>query len=326
MPARVTRRVLFGEAISPDVIGALDVLASYSDALGWIVIGAFLLGTLAEALDYREPARYVSSAAWGLFGVFWLAVFPHFMFDVKSAVEGLGSLVLVPVCLYTGYLLFDGRDSLMQLTRAMAFVGLLYYPTQAIPVIRRTLIQVVTHQSLFAIQVLGYDPAFVEGPGFSYRNMFVFGSFSTYVTYACTGMGSISVFGGLTAATNAPIRRKVQAFGVAAGIIWLLNILRNSVVSIAAGENWFDHQAIVWLGSNVAGVPAERVSFWFSHSVLAQILAILAMVGIVWIVVRGLPELLGILREVLFVVTGNEYDLEEAFGVQSTRADGDNER
>lgn len=322
MTASITRKVLFGETIFPDVIGPLDVLASHSDALGWVVIAVFLVGTFADALDYRRAARYVSGTAWGLFGVFWLAVFPHFMFEVKSAVEGLGSLLLVPVCLYTGYLLVKGRDSLMQLSRAMAFVGILYYPTQAIPVVRQTLIQVVTHQSLWVIHALGYEPAFVEGPGYSYRNMFVFGSFSTYVTYACTGMGSISVFGGLTAATDAPLRRKVKAFGIAAGIIWLLNILRNSVVSIAAGENWFDHEAIVWFGSSVAGVPAKRVSFWFSHSVLAQLLAILAMVGIVWIVVRGLPELLGILREALFVATGKEYDLEQAFGVQTTRADG----
>lgn len=303
------------------MIGPLEVLASYSDALGWVVIAVFLAGTMADALGYKLTARYVSGAAWGAFGVFWLAVFPHFMFEVKSAIEGLGSLLLVPVCLYTGYLLVSGRDSLMQLSRAMAFVGLLYYPTQAIPVVRQTLIEVVSQQSLFAIHLLGYEPAFVEGPGYSYRNMFVFGSFSTYVTYACTGMGSISVFGGLTAATDAPLRRKVRAFGIAAGIIWLLNILRNSVVSIAAGENWFDHEAIVWFAS-AAGVPADRVSFWFSHSILAQLLAILAMVGIVWIVVRGLPELLGILREALFVATGKEYDLESAFGVGTTRTDG----
>jgi archaeosortase A (PGF-CTERM-specific) len=303
------------------VIGPLDALAAHSDALGWVVIAVFLAGTAAEALGYKLTARYVSGAAWGIFGVFWLSVFPHFMFDVKSAIEGVGSLLLVPVCLYTGYLLIDGRDSLMQLTRAMAFVGLLYYPTQAIPVVRQTLIEVVTHQSLFAIRALGYDPAFVEGPGYDYRNMFVFTSFSTYVTYACTGMGSISVFGGLTAATDAPLRRKVKAFGIAAGIIWFLNILRNSVVSIAAGENWFNHEAVVWFGS-LAGVPASRVSFWFSHSVLAQLLAMLAMVGIVWIVVRGLPELLGILHEVLYVATGKEYDLESAFGVHSTRTDG----
>lgn len=302
--------------------GPLDVLASHSDALGWVVIAVFLLGTLADYLDYGLVARYVSGLAWGTFALFWLAVFPHFMFDVKSVVEGVGSLLLVPVCLYTGYLLVDGRDSLMQLSRAMAFVGLLYYPTQAIPVVRQTLIQVVTHQSLWAIHLMGYDPQFVQGPGYAYRNMFVFSSFSTYVTYACTGMGSISVFGGLVAATNAPLRRKVRAFAIAAGVIWFLNILRNSVVSIAAGENWFNQESIQWLGTSVANVPPQRVSFWFSHSVLAQILAMLAMVGIVWIVVRGLPELLGILREVLFVATGKEYDLEQAFGVEAPRTDG----
>lgn len=304
------------------MIGPFGVLASHSDALGWVVVTVFLAGTLADVLGYKLVARYVSGAAWGWFALFWLAVFPHFMFEVKSVVEGVGSLLLVPVCLYTGYLLINGRDSLMQLSRAMAFIGLLYYPTQAIPVVRKTLIQVVTHQSLWVIRLLGYDPQFVEGPGYTYRNMFVFSSFSTYVTYACTGMGSISVFGGLSAATNAPLRRKLKAFGIAASIIWFLNILRNSVVSIAAGEDWFNHGGIAWLATTVANVPVERVSFWFSHTVLAQILAILAMVGIIWIVVRGLPELLGILHEALFVATGKEYNLEQAFGVQPHRADG----
>jgi len=305
------------------VTSVLAPLAAQSDLLGWLVLAAFVAGSALEIAGRREPARYVTSGAWGIFAVFWLSVFPHFLFEVKSAVEGIGSLVAIPLCLYTGYLLLSGRDSLFTLSRAVGLMGLLYYPTQAVPIVREVLIETVAVQTMWGINLLGYDPAFVvhPDPAIDLKNYIRFDSFATYIVYACTGIGAISIFGGLIAAVDAPLSRKLKSFAAAVGIIWVLNIARNVFVAVAAGKLWFNVGPIEAV-AGLAGVTGVHVSFWFAHSIIAQFLSVFALVGITWLVVKELPEMLGPLEDVLFIATGSEYDLQAALGVTQVRADG----
>ncbi|WP_435335475.1 archaeosortase A [Haloarchaeobius sp. TZWWS8] len=292
-----------------------------TDLLAWVVIAAFLLGAVFDTYG-RDLARYWLTGTWALFGVFWLAVFPHFAFEVKSFVEGALALFAVPACLYTAYLLWNGRERLHVLSKAVGVMGLIYHPTQAIPIVREVLIEQVAWQTYQGIVLLGYNPEFTTGPEYGYLNMFVFRDFATYIVYACTGIGSMAIFAGLIIAVKAPLSRKLKSFALAVGVIWVLNIVRNVFVAIAAGKGWFMQGPVLWL-AGMAGVEQSHASFWFAHNVLSQTLSIFALVGITWAVVHVLPELLGILEEVLFVATGTEYDLEEALGVdQPVRADG----
>ncbi|HKL28063.1 MAG TPA: archaeosortase A, partial [Natrialbaceae archaeon] len=119
----------------------LASLTALSDALAWVVVLAFLAGIAIDVLGRRERARLVTAGAWIVFAAFWLSVFPHFAFEVRSLVEGLGSLLAVPLSLSAGYLLARGRGSLMTLSRAVGFMALLYYPPRAIPVVREFLIE-----------------------------------------------------------------------------------------------------------------------------------------------------------------------------------------
>ena len=305
----------------PAVVGPTVLGMTASDLLAWVVIAAFLLGAALEAY-HRDLARYVLAGTWGLFGVFWLTVLPHFVFEIRSFVEGGLALAAVPACIYTGYLLLQGRERLRLLSKAVGIMGLIYHPTQAIPAVRQFLIEEVARQTHWGIQLVGYSPEFVTGPEYGYLNMFVFSEFATYIVYACTGIGSMAIFAGLIVAVDAPLRRKLRSFALAIGVIWVLNLVRNVFVAIAAGQGWFMQGPVLWL-AQTAGVPKSHASFWFAHSVLSQMLSVVALVGITWAVVQILPELLGVLEEVMFVATGTEYDLEDALGVSDpVRTDG----
>jgi archaeosortase A (PGF-CTERM-specific) len=294
-----------------------------SDLLGWVVLAAFLAGALLDVTGRKPLARYAHAAAWVLFAAFWAVVFPHFLIEQASFVEGILAILAVPLSLYTGYLLWNGREGLHTLSRAVLVMGIIYYPTQAIPAVRKALIELTADQTYWGIQLLGYAPEYTTGPEYGYQNMFVFSEFATYIIYACTGIGSMAIFGGLIIAVDAPIRRKVKSFALAIGIIWVLNLIRNVFVAVAAGKGWFQHDAVLDLAA-LAGIEATHASFWFAHNVISQTLSVFALVGITWIVVQELPELLGVLEEVLFVATGSEYDLESALDVgdQPVRADG----
>jgi hypothetical protein len=49
---------------------------------------------------------------------------------------------------------------------------------------------------------------------------------------------------------------------------------------------------------------------------------VVALAVITWLVVRELPEVLSVVDDVLYLVTGSEYDLQDALDVQQTPADG----
>ncbi|WP_237560548.1 archaeosortase A [Halostella litorea] len=317
--------------IALSVADAFAPLAAVSDALAWVVVAAFVLASALTWAGRRTVARYVASGTWGLFGVFWLSVFPTFWFEMRSLIEGTLSLVAVPACIYTGYLLYDGRESLLTLSHAVGAMGLIYLPAETIPLFRRFLVETVAGQTYAVITALGYSPELVpvdkDVAVQGYLSMFVFedGAGHTYTTHivtACTGIGSMAIFGGLIAAVRAPVRRKAKALGLAVAIIWVLNVARNVFIAVAFGNQWFQQDALVYVATEFAGYQDPNLtSFFIADRVISQSLSVVALVGITWLVVRELPELLDVIEEALFVLTGTEYDLAEALG-QPVRADG----
>jgi len=295
-----------------------------TDALAWVVVASFLAGTV---LRWRgnEHARTVMISAWGVFAIFWAALVPHFAFVQKSFVEGFLSLAAVPASLYVGYLLHQGRDSLFLLSRAIAVMGVVYLPFETIPALtvgglslpspRHVLISHTTGQTRWAMELLGYDPTLVRGDQ-GYLNTFKFVTDGGHVILfsiilACTGLGSIAIFVGLIAAVEAPLGRKLRALAIAVPIIYVLNILRTTFIGLMFGKQymqWFVDEVLFLFG----GTDPYKVSFYLSDRVISQVLAVVALVGVTYLVVRELPELLTIVEDVLYIVTREEYDLREA--------------
>jgi archaeosortase A (PGF-CTERM-specific) len=310
------------------LLRGLAGLNAYSDALAWVVIAAFCAGTALERVGRfdRRWARYVSAVAWVCFGVFWLSLVHYYAISEKSIVEGVLSLAAVPATIYVAVLLARGRDSLFVLSRAIAAMGLIFLPFELIVPLQRTLIEVVTRQTEALLTLVGYPSGgvydVVSGAEYDkapYRNTFVFTAASGHtLTYtiriACTGIGSIAIVAGLIAAVTAPIERKLQALAVSVPVIYLLNLVRNVFIAVAFGT-----QRLHVFPEFVLGVFSSEdpylVSYLVADRVLSQSLSVVALVGITWLVVRRLPEVLTIIEDVLYVATRNEYDLRDAFDV-----------
>jgi archaeosortase A (PGF-CTERM-specific) len=295
-----------------------------TDALAWLVVGLFLAGAV---LQWRtsDHARTVMVSAWGVFAVFWAALVPHFAFVQKSFVEGFLSLAAVPASLYVGYLLYQGRDSLFVLSRAVAVMGVVYLPFETIPALtvgglslpapRHVLISHTTAQTEWAMELLGYSPTLVEGDQ-GYLNTFKFVTDGGHIILfsiilACTGLGSIAIFVGLIAAVEAPLGRKLRALAIAVPVIYVLNIARTTFIGLVFGKQymqWFVDEVLFLFG----GTDPYKVSFYLSDRVISQMLAVVALVGVTYLVVRELPELLTIVEDVLYIITREEYDLREA--------------
>jgi len=295
-----------------------------SDVLAWTVVAVFLVGGLLWPRR-QELGKRILVGGWGLFALFWLQLVPHFIFVQKSFVEGIGSLLAVPLSVYAGYLLYDGRSSLVTLSRSVSWMGLLYLPFETIPAItiagasvpapRTVLIRVVTGQTRWLIELLGYQPTLVPGDS-GVLNTFKFVTPEGHVILfslilACTGLGSISIFAGLITAVDAHWRRKLRALAVAVPIIYVLNLARTTFIALVFGKqymHWFVDEVLFLFGDT----DPYKVSFYLSDRVVSQSLSVVALVAVTYLVLRQLPELLGVVEDGLFVLTRREYDLASA--------------
>lgn len=291
-----------------------------TDVLAWVIIGGFVAGYAADRWGARDLARKVTAGAWGIFAVFWFLLIQHFAFVHRSIVETLLLFIAVPSCLYVGWLLYQGRDSLLLLSRAVAFMGVIYLPFLTSSWARGLLIEVVAKQSYFVMETLGFDRIqLVEGDaetGGVLLNTFandVEGVRDTRVVFACTGIESMAMFGGLIAAVKAPLRRKAVGVFAAVAIIWILNIGRNVFIAAANAYQWF---AISWLEGPVMSAfglsDPTRVSFFVADRVISQSLAVVALIGILWLIARWVPEILDVVEELLYLLTGSEVDLRSS--------------
>ncbi|ELZ84193.1 hypothetical protein C455_00782 [Haloferax larsenii JCM 13917] len=297
-----------------------------SDILAWVVIATFVAGVVATGRD-RGLGRNVMTAGWVLFALFWLQLIPHFTLVHKSYIEGLLTIAAVPASLYAGWLLYSGRDSLFVLSRAVAAMGVVYLPFETIPALallgttvpapRGVLMETVAAQTNFLIESLGYSTTMITGDE-GYLNTFLWmqGShrIEVSVVLACTGLGSIAIFAGLIAAVDAPIRRKARGLAIAVPIIYALNLLRTTFITISVGKQYFHlfvDEILFLFGSS----DPYMVSFFISDRIISQVLAVVALIGITYLVVREVPELLTIIEDVLYMITGEEHDLRAELGI-----------
>jgi archaeosortase A (PGF-CTERM-specific) len=291
-----------------------------TDVVAWAVILLFL-GAWAAESRRRDVARWLAATAWVVFAGFWLLLVPYFALVMRSPIETvLGTLAIVG-SLYAAVLLYRGREGVFTLSKAVAVMGVVYLPFASVPFLRQLAVETVAAQVYAVITWLGYEVTYTMGPN-DYMSALIFTTdghrYITHIVLQCTGIGSMSIFAGLVTATDASVARKLRAIALAVGIIYVLNIVRNVFIAVAFGDQWF--QVLVDPVLYVTGyTDPGLVSFFIADRVLSQSASVIALVGITWLVVRTVPELLSLLEEALYVVTHTEYDLSAAFSVDARR-------
>lgn len=297
-------------------------MTALTDALAWVVIASFGASALLYAQS-RRYGRYASAAAWVVFAAFWGLLVPHFAFVQRSIVEGVLSAAAVPASLYTAYLVAADRKNLETLTQAVAIMGLLYLPFHTLEPLQGAAIEMVARHAEWLMAQLGYAPPVAESDA-GYRAKFVFTGvsaagesgheFTTTVVLACTGVGSMSIVGGLALAVDASWERRLQGLAVALPVIYVLNVVRITFIALAHGNQWFDGATIqsVVLALFATG-DANMVSYLLADRVLAQTLSVVALVALTFALLRLLPELGDVVEDVAYIATGNEYEITRRF-------------
>lgn len=272
------------------------------------VVSIWLLLFLAIALFVvsiflEEQSRYLAAAGWLSFGAFWLARMPIYL-ETNSAIKILLSAASLPASAYVAYLVYQERhEVLLKVSQMVAAMGLVYVPFEMYGPLNSMLIEHTAMQTYRLQTFLGIDVALQQRNGLenllAVTNPATGEEYRTYIILACTGIGAASMFAGIIAGVEAPMKRKAQAMGFAIPVIYVLNLIRNVFISTAYGYQWFSFGEPTVL--SLVGGYEGYASFFWADKVISQSLSVVVLVGILLVVVRFLPEVMEVIDEVLEV-------------------------
>ncbi|NYT08172.1 MAG: archaeosortase A, partial [Methanomicrobiales archaeon] len=206
---------------------------------------------------------------WTAMVLFLFAEIPYYL-SINNYLYPTLAVLSVPFLLITAKYLVRGDARVEQLSRAAAVAFLVYAPFAFTP-LGDWLISVVVGQTLWLVNALGHDALLAAW------NMVIRNGFRVEIILACTGIQAIAIMLGVAAAVPTTTRQKIFSFLLIVPTIYILNLVRNTAVIIAYTGQWFPYLPSI-AGNGEFGYE----SFFWAHNVIAELLALVLLVGIAY--------------------------------------------
>jgi archaeosortase A (PGF-CTERM-specific) len=260
-----------------------------------IMLWASLLILVAGAVLPKKYGYKVAAAGWVIFGLRWGLSTPEFYLVEHNIMYTVACVIAIPATAYLAYVMVkDERESLMVLTRSAAISSIFYFPFAYFPWLSEWLIQVTTDITLLSINAIGNN-ATAAG------DIITLNGHKVQIILACTAIQSMALFVGVVGCIRAPLDRLFKAFMVSVPVIYILNVVRNTFVVSAYGNQWLQiapDMIVDWTGE-----AASYASFFWAHNVLAEAGSLIALVVISYAVITVLPETLTYIRDIFSLIT-----------------------
>ncbi|AKB30772.1 archaeosortase A [Methanosarcina siciliae HI350] len=272
----------------------------------WLAVGLMIASSVTPRTS--RVRKLVGGIGWGVFSIHWGYQPLHYI-EIQDYANVVLTFLFALLCLLVAYTMLreyregpllikqnrevvhseisapgegESLDITSMLTSASALGALVYFPFANFSTLNTWIIGNVTSQVLWVLQYFEI-PASLKA-----WNMITLNGYTVEIILACTAIESIALFMGLIGAVKAPLNRLVMAFIVSVPVIYVLNLIRDIFVVIAYGEQWF-------------GVD----SFVIAHNYIAKAGSGIALFAISYVVLKILPELLGMI-DGLWVILSEE--------------------
>ena len=239
-----------------------------------LVLCAFL--SFAVFLIARQQ-HYAAIAGWACIVLNLWSEVPAFLREDNFLYPAL-ALMSLPFLAITAERLLHRDPVVLQLSRTAAIATVIWVPFAVVPFLRDALISVVVTLAFALITALGHNPHMVAW------NVIAENAFANQIIPGCTGILAITMMLGVAfGQKELPFRQAFLSFLLVVPAIFLLNLLRVAVVFIAVSDTWF------------AGFPDPTgtgdANFFWAHNVIAEGLAVLFFLFLVWALIRIIPSL-----------------------------------
>jgi archaeosortase A len=254
-----------------------------------VIAGAFLAFVLFFiAGNFRS---YASIAGWFCIVLNLFLELPAFFSESNFLYPALAFLSL-PFLAITVTRLLKDDPVMLRLSATAGVATLIFVPFALVPGLRDALIGIVVTLAVSFLSVLGHHP-------FLYAwDVITENGFYNQIILGCTGILAIALMIGVVAGvSNASLRQRMCAVTLIIPTIFLLNLFRVVGVFIAVSDKWF------------SGFPdptgTGNANFFWAHNVIAEALAILALLLLVIGLCRVLPGLWEYARETVACYSGD---------------------
>jgi archaeosortase A (PGF-CTERM-specific) len=223
--------------------------------------------------------KYAAIIGWVFIVAFLFFDLPEY-FSESNFLYPIMAALSVPFLVITVRYLLDENNTVMHLTRAAAVAFLIYAPFAYLSVAGNWLILSVVNEVLWLLQIFNY-PVHLEA-----WNIIAQNGYRVEIILACTGIQSIAIMLGVAAAVPTTLRQKISAFLIVAPTIYILNLFRNVFVIMAYTGQWFPYWTEI-AGNGEIGYE----SFFWAHNVIAEMLALVALIIIAFGLFTLIPQL-----------------------------------
>ena len=249
--------------------------SSYARQLSFIPL---FLGMIFLGIGFFYPKKRIAGwwkiLGWGLFSFFW-ATMPSFLYfseggDVfNAAVCVIGVYVLLYVA-YHEWLSIVRNESvscLNWIAGGTFFAGMIYFTIEngIIPGLQDWLIETVAAQTSDVLHLVGVNVTRMQ-------DLLIYNNVPVTIIFACTAIQSMVLFVGMIGALpRVSLKRKVVGLLATVVPIYFLNLIRNAGV-------------VYMVGSGIT-------SFEMAHNVIGKTGSLLALILLLFITFKLVPEL-----------------------------------
>ncbi len=222
---------------------------------------------------------YCGTAGWGFIVLYLISEIPRYLSENNILYPSM-AVLSIPFLFITGKYLLQNDSRAFSLSKAAAVAFLIYAPFAYITLVGNWLIGVVTGEVLLLLNLFGQNAMLVAW------NIIIRNGFRTEIILACTGIQSIAIMLGVVVAVPTTTRQKFISFILIVPTIYILNLFRNVGVIIAYTGQWFPYLPEI-AGNGEYGYE----SFFWAHNIIAEFLALIFLIWIVYNLFRIIPAL-----------------------------------
>jgi len=265
----------------------------------FLVLCAFL--SFATFLLARQH-KYAAVSGWACIVLNLWSELPAFL-NEDNFLYPLLALLSLPFLAVTAERLLRADPVILQLSRAAAIATIIYIPFALVPPLHDALISGVVTLASGLITALGHTPHMAAWDIIAEK------AFYNQIILGCTGITAIAlVLGIVSGEKNLSLREAVPAFLIVIPSIFILNLLRVSIVFIAVSDTWF--------ASFPDPTGTGDANFFWAHNVIAEGMAVLFLLALAWGLVRIIPDLGVFARDLVGVYR------DSLLGLMNTVRDG----
>jgi archaeosortase A len=221
--------------------------------------------------------KYPAVAGWSVIVLNLWSELPA-LFREDNFLYPVLALLSLPFLAITAERLLHDDPVILRLSRTAAIATVIYIPFALVPVLHDGLIAVTVTLASGIITALGHHPEMIAW------DVILENGFANQIILGCTGILAIAMMLGVVFGEEGLSGRQAfLSFLLVVPAIFILNLLRVSVIFIAVSDRWF------------AGFPDPTgtgdANFFWAHNVAAELFSLVFLLMLVWALARIIPRL-----------------------------------